>query len=102
MTPHKHAEAIRAWADGAIIEVNCGAKDIWSIVDHPSWALDNNYRVMPKPHPDFVKRFYLELNPLVGHRFSEAYTDKDLVNKHSLIKCTFDGETTKLKSVEII
>jgi len=98
---HKHYDLIVAWAGGARIEVREPNGD-WAPMPTPSWFEHNQYRVAPEPHPDFVKRFYLEVNPLVGHRFSEAYTDKDLVNKHSIIKCTFNGETTKLKSVEII
>ena len=99
---HKHAELIKAWADGAGIEFLTTDTGEWCSLRNPRWREDVQYRVKHEPHPDFVKRFYLEVNPLVGHRFSEAYSDKDLVNKHSLIKCTFDGETTKLKSVEII
>ena len=98
---HKHYDLIVAWAGGARIEVE-EPEGNWTFLPIPQWYEHNQYRVKPEPHPDFVKRFYLESNPLVGFRFSEAYTDKDLVNKHSLIKCTFDGETTKLKSVEII
>jgi hypothetical protein len=98
----KHADLIHAWADGAQIQLFSLVYDRWEDVKDPSWSEHYEYRIKPEPHPDFIKRFYLEVNPLVGHRFSEAYSDKDLVNKHSLIKCTFDGETTKLKSVEII
>jgi hypothetical protein len=92
MTPHKHAEAIRAWADGAIIEVNCGAKDIWSIVDHPSWTLENNYRVMPEPKADFVK-FGNVINP-------EMYRSQEFIDDN--LRLTFDGQTGKLKSAEVI
>jgi hypothetical protein len=100
---HKHYDCIVAWAEGKTIQNFNDNKGQWEDVSGPPfWVNSFQYRIKPEPHPDFIKRFYLEANPLVGHRFSEAYSDKDLVNKHSLIKCTFDGETTKLKSVEII
>jgi hypothetical protein len=96
MTPHKHAEAIRAWADGAIIEVNCGHGDIWSIVDHPSWALDKNYRVAVPPKPDQILYFNIG-------RFGAVkidYWQRELCAPN--IAATFDGETHKLKSVEVL
>lgn len=98
---HKHADLIHAWADGAQIQHHHG-EDRWDDISTPRWLENHNYRIKPMPKPDIVKRFYLESNPLVGHRFSEAYTDNDLINKHSCIMCTFDGETKKLKSVEVL
>jgi hypothetical protein len=92
MTPHKHAEAIRAWADGAQIEVSCGHGDIWSIVDHPSWALDNNYRVaVPPPKIDETIYFFISRH---------GYWQRELHAPN--IAATFDGETHKLKSVEVL
>jgi hypothetical protein len=100
---HKHYDCIVAWAEGKKIEIFSDSTNQWEdLIGIPYWVNNFQFRIKPEPHPDFVKRFYLEVNPLLGHRFSEAYTDDDLLNKHSLIKCTFDGETTKLKLVEII
>ena len=99
---HKHSDVIKAWADGAQVEYLYTDTMTWHTTPNPQFSSNIQYRIKPEAKPDIVKRFYLESNPLVGHRFSEAYTDKDLVNKHSLIKCTFDGETTKLKFVEVI
>lgn len=45
-TPHKHAEAIKAWSDGAKIEVrgqHRGSK--WCVVEQPLWWVDQEYRV---------------------------------------------------------
>jgi len=99
---HKHYDLIVAWANGKKIEARLKGGE-WHELSTPAWnGIDTEYRIKPEPHPDFVKRFYLESHLGVGHRFSEAYTDNDLINKHSIIKCTFDGETTKLKLVEIL
>jgi hypothetical protein len=102
---HKHADLIHAWADGAQIQSNNpnldGSED-WEDETEPRWYNYLDYRIKPMPKRDIVIRFYLESNPLVGHRFSEAYTDNDLINKHSCIMCTFDGETKTLKSVVVL
>ena len=45
--PHKHAALIKAWADGAEIELyNFGR---WQDVKTPSWCLDLEYRIKPEP-----------------------------------------------------
>jgi hypothetical protein len=98
---HKHADLIHAWADGAQIQIK-EYDGNWLDIEMPSWMDDVTYRIKPEPKPDIVIRFYLESHPWVGHRFSEAYTDNDLINKHSVIMCTFDGESRTLKAVEVL
>ena len=48
-TPHKHAAVIKAWADGAEIEVKA-SDGSWISTSHPEWHEDLEYRVKPKPH----------------------------------------------------
>jgi hypothetical protein len=45
---HKHAELIKAWADGAEIEVKVNGG--WDNAKRPSWAEFTEYRVKPKPN----------------------------------------------------
>jgi len=101
---HKHYDMIVAWAEGKDIQFKAFSHNDWEDVDMngEEWYEHYTYRIKPMPKPDIVIRFYLESNSLVGHRFSEAYTDNDLINKHSCIKCTFDGETRTLKAVEVL
>jgi hypothetical protein len=48
MKPHKHAEVIKAWADGAEIECRRNKHLAWvSAPSHPAWLLDVEYRVKP-------------------------------------------------------
>ena len=83
MKPHRHAELIKAWADGAQIEYLCGGQ--WYEVFTPSWEYDG-YRVKPKP--DEVRYMSIEnLDP----KYQPAN-----------IKLTFDGETGKLKAAEVV
>jgi len=46
--PHKHAELIKQWANGAEIEVYCKSAGRW-YKSRPSWDKALEYRVKPKP-----------------------------------------------------
>lgn len=46
MKPHKHAEFIKAWADGAEIEYKDDGEN-WSKCKKPCWHLDVDYRIKP-------------------------------------------------------
>ena len=48
--PHKHAELIKAWADGATIE-HQGEVDVWNEVLFPAWHHTAHYRIKPTPPP---------------------------------------------------
>lgn len=48
--PQKHAELIKAWADGEAIEV-CDDFGEWYQTETPSWADGLNYRIKPEPEP---------------------------------------------------
>jgi hypothetical protein len=46
--PHKHAELIKAWADGA--EIQRRFFDEWrDVTDNPCWFTDQDYRITPEP-----------------------------------------------------
>ena len=46
---HKHAELIKAWADGAEIQVFYNDIMTWGGVDKPDWHESLSYRIKPKP-----------------------------------------------------
>lgn len=46
---HKHAELIKAWADGAEIEVKHPANGSWFDAKPPCWDTDYEYRIKPEP-----------------------------------------------------
>ena len=94
---HKHADLIKAWADGAQIQVKAH-KSVWEDRENPLWDADSEYRI--KPEPDVIKIFYLESNPMLGLRFSEEINP--VQEKTKRIRCTFDGETYILKAVEML
>lgn len=92
--PHVHAALIKAWADGAKIECRYHPKGEWFDTESPSWNLTNEYRIKPEPKPDVT------LAMCIG----QMSTGRAVVYDHGRhnIKATFDGETGKLKSVEMI
>ena len=61
MKPHKHAELIKAWADGAEIEyLTFGSSDTWKPITK-GWSWDNElvavYRI--KPEEPRLRSMYL-------------------------------------------
>lgn len=101
MKPHKHAELIKAWADGAVIE----SRDRWTVnadwraTTNPSWSGDIwEYRIKPIPKPNFYKLYLVFTNRIYseGERFPISG-----FNKPNL-KLYFDGETGELKSAEVL
>ena len=74
--PHKHAELIKAWADGADIEIYDEYCKEWQYITSPVWCEEFEYRIKPEPKPDVVQFCNLKL--------------------------TFDGETGEIKSAEVL
>ena len=64
MKPHKHALFIKAWADGAQIQVLDNHMEWQDIGAYSSWHEESIYRVKPERMPDVKKDFMLEAHPL--------------------------------------
>ena len=103
MKPHKHCELIKAWADGAEIQVkvkNCVDGDYWIDEHFPYWNDERyEYRIKPEPKPDayvFARiGFVVAYNKPIP---TFAYGDEVIDN----LKLIFDGETGELKSAEVL
>ena len=91
--PHIHAKEIKAWADGATIQWGEIETGKWFDVDCPSWEPDDKFRIKPEPSPDIIRYGHFEAKAYLSGRFDEGYHN---------IKMTFDGETGKLKSAEVL
>ena len=94
MKPHKHAEAIKAWADGKKIQYRSDEIKDWQDMPicTPSWFEDVEYRIKPEPLIVEDHVYYSE----------SINTWNNASFKKPNIRFTFDGETKELKSVEII
>ncbi len=93
-TPRPHADLIKAWADGAEIESKYG-DGRWTDCGSPMWVDGGEYRIKAEPKPDSVEFYRAEARCHTGVRRSEHWERDNL-------KLTFDGETGKLKSAEVI
>lgn len=106
MKPHKHAEFIHAWADGAEIEYLHTGKypNEWQLI-YEGWSWDakfaTQYRIKPEKKPDIVKSFVLEANPILGLRLNEISGFQKQPHE-DWIRIVFDGETAKMKSAEVV
>jgi hypothetical protein len=97
MKPHKHAELIKQWADGAVIEA-CVGPDEWEVEECPDWHPLVAYRIKPEPEPDLV--YYGCFDKPFGFRVNSEFNQQH--NKGDQIKITFDGTTKKIKSAEVL
>jgi hypothetical protein len=94
-TPHKHAEIIHAWADGAEIEFReVNSDDTWKAAALLLWCAYFEYRIKPEPKPEDV--FYCHTDQRGFNYFYQRPSDDDN------LKLTFDGETGKLIKAEVI
>lgn len=87
--PHKHAALIKAWADGAEIEVKALQSEIWHDVPSPVWDETREYRIKQAK----VVRWQWIQPPGDGYNpsmttsfFSEDEAQRTFVNADKLIK----------------
>ena len=102
-TPHKHAELIKAWADGFEIQFKRPEEKEWQDARHnPSWYNCFEYRIKPEPKHDKVYYGAFDIEDVrIGKRIIDScFTSLEESADH--IKITFDGETGKLKSAEVL
>lgn len=98
MKPHKHAELIKAWADGAEIQYLYDPNQGWQNCNQPTWYENFEYRIKPQPNPDVV--YYGIFGNFGAYSIDGCFTKE---RAHSdQIKIIFDGETGKLKSAEVL
>ena len=101
--PHVHAEVIKAWADGATIQVHRGGKtDTWEDCTFPLFSKDFKYRVKPEPTPDRVNEGFCFMTASGTLILRATYTTDDTSRHGGKVRFTFDGETGKLKAVALI
>tara|TARA_R110000822_G_scaffold292210_1_gene414194 strand:- start:3 stop:269 length:267 start_codon:yes stop_codon:yes gene_type:complete len=86
-TPQKHAETIKAWADGAEIEIRLSHGE-WSLVAYPAWG-GAEYRIKPEPNPDVVE-----------YRNESTYNKSKPMCPN--LQLTFCGEKGQLKSAVVL
>ena len=101
--PHKHAELIKAWADGAEIEVWNTNVGKWLLCGKAlAWEESREFRIKPEPKPDYIstRRVFLKRCDSFGH-YAEMENNALSGNPNN-VKFIFDGETGLLKDAEVL
>ncbi|ASJ79259.1 hypothetical protein P26059A_0107 [Curvibacter phage P26059A] len=104
--PHKHADILRAIADGDVVQFSEYNDDTWVDRQDDSNAPDPithdfyEWRIKPEVKPDIVRYAIMQVTDFgSGIACSGRYnSDDEQVN----MKLAFDYETGKLKSAEVI
>lgn len=100
-TLRKNAEIIKAWADGAQIQWydNSIREHRWKdCPEYFDWGAPVSFRIKPEPKPDYVYYGVFEMD---GAMILKSCFTK-INNSGDELKLTFDGETGKLKSAEVL
>ena len=87
MTQHKWHKEIKAWADGAEIEMYM--HDKWTVIDNPQWYQDNEYRIKPQPKEP---QYLYVINNWGSLRLSE--TKELLLNESYVGKIEVENDKT--------
>jgi len=95
MKPHKHAELIKAWADGAEIERYDHEYKDWLDDEQPIWYEADEYRIKPEPKPDVVEDVFVCKSPMDGYPMMVRH---DIPN----LRLIFDGESGLFKDAEVL
>lgn len=101
-TPHKHADVLRAIADGKAVQWQSedflgGWHDFYPTgVITPLTHQRHNWRIKPEPKPDVVRYGWITestgcAEPICQHS-----------SQHANARFVIDGETGKLKSAEVL
>ena len=99
-TPHKHAELIIAWVHDQSIKLEFkrplpGAEwTFWYSSLTPITNPEYQWRIKPEPKPDLNFYYHVDNETHLPTFPTESF--------HLNLKLTFDGETRKLKSSEVI
>jgi len=102
-TPHVHATIIKAWADGAQIEVRENDAKPWCPIygSYQYWHPRNQYRVKPEPKPDVVLFGCIMMDHPGKARINTIGADERKLDSDTCM-FVFDGETGKLKKAEVL
>jgi hypothetical protein len=101
---HKHYDCIVAGAEGKQIQYKAIRRvedwqDIsFTLIDWGDSSLE--YRIKPEPKPDFFRHITVEATIFHGEPFVQVFKSGEYLFPN--LRLTFDGETGKLKSAEVL
>lgn len=101
LKPQPHAALIKLWADGHEIEFK-NELSCWCSANNPRWDINTMYRLKPTPKPDTEKFINLYDDRAGVNESLLAARANACADRIGILKVTLDGETGKLKAVEIL
>jgi len=100
MKPHKHAELIKDWADGAETQALVKPEGGWVAVKNPRWDENNTNRI--KPQPKHVVLYYCDLDHLNGQHEIRCCFSIEHDESIDQLKIVLVGETRIPKSPKVL
>ena len=97
---HKHYDLIVAWAEGKEIQFNALDNNWEPVGSCPIWVEEYQYRIKPEPKPDVIRSILIEATLFHNEPFVQVFRSR--INVPANLRLTFDGETCKLKSAEVL
>jgi hypothetical protein len=91
MKPHKHAELIKAWADGAEIQYNHWGS-AWKDSTSPTWDKNFQYRIKPEEKQPVVRWLWASK---IGREW--RCLDTFLTDAEAVQKLNYSNLVTKLE-----
>ena len=100
MSKHKHHAVIQEWINDTskIVQWRADPLDFWEDATDLEWYEGYEYRIKPEPNPDVTREFKVSLTSFAGVQFTPGQVSIVPPN----LRLTFDGETGKLKSAEVL
>jgi hypothetical protein len=77
---HKHAELIKAWADGAQIQFRLWGGTTWLETATPQWEVKYEYRIKQEEKKPVVRWLWAFKTISGWQSTSSFYTDSEVVN----------------------
>lgn len=101
--PHVHADIIKSWADGAIIQY-WRAPYGWDDTsgNDPAWCPDAKYRVKPEIKPDRIEEMSVYRNLHRRYDYMRPYDEPVITGFLATARVTFCGNTGAVKSMELL
>lgn len=79
MTPHKHCELIKKWAEGERIQFFLGK---WQDCENPTWAVDTKYRLKPDP-VSYRIYLYIDEKNIINSGLIRTPSEEKIIERHS-------------------
>lgn len=100
--PHKHADIIKAWADGAQVQCRGTCDTTWKdIGEQPCWFTNLEYRIKPVPREDVEMTRRISILQEPNDREPNGLINVTAGVTRN-VRFVFDGETRLLKHVELL